>query len=94
MGAGLGVTLYGCVRLRMHFGPIVLERYGKWARYFYWLLTIAVMVLIANLGLMLLRAILGPSEPGGNNVLPEIWFALLALSIALRLIFGQLKWDA
>ena len=92
-GLGLGLALYACVRLRMHFGPIVQQRFGKVARQLYWLVTIGVMVLLANLGLILLRGWLAEYGPDNKDLMLEIWFALLALAISLLLIFRQLKSD-
>jgi hypothetical protein len=89
-GLILSLGLYGCVRLRMHFGPIVYRRYGTLARHVYWVVTIVVMVLIANLGLMLLRIYLGDTE---THLMLEIWFALVALGISLILVFRQLRSD-
>lgn len=90
-GAGLGLTLYGLVRLRMYLGPIIRRRYGEWARYANWLVNIVVMVLTANIGLMLIRMYLGQPDTGSDYLKQEIWFALLAMAIPLSLIFIKLK---
>ena len=89
-GILLGLLLFGCVRLRMYLGPIIKESYGEWARRAYWLATIGVMILLANLGLFYLRSYLGGLEYDSSNLLLEILFAVLALVIAMSLIFNRL----
>jgi NADH:ubiquinone oxidoreductase subunit 4 (subunit M) len=92
IGICLGLLLYACVRLRMHFGPIVGDRYGSMARRAYWLFTILLMIVLANLGLKLLRIYLSNFDAVTNSLMLEIWFALLALLLALSLIFKRLYW--
>jgi hypothetical protein len=87
----IGLALYACVRLRMHFGPIVRKRWGNWARRAYWMMTILVMVAFANLGLLLLRIYLGDLQTSRNGLMLEIWFALLSAAVALGLILQKLK---
>jgi hypothetical protein len=89
-GGVLGLALFGCVRLRMHVGPRIKARYGKYARRAYWLLTIVVMIALANLALLGLRAYFAGSPPAGNQLVMEIWFAVLALTVAMGLIFRRL----
>ena len=89
-GICLGLLLYACVRLRMHFGPIVKQRYGSWARRAYWIFTILLMIGLANLGLKLLRIYESNFDAITNSLMLEMWFALLALLIALALIFRRL----
>jgi NADH:ubiquinone oxidoreductase subunit 4 (subunit M) len=91
-GICLGLALFACVRLRMHFGPIVRDRYGSMARRAYWLFTILLMIVLANLGLKLLRIYLSNFDAVTNSLMLEIWFALLALLLALSLIFKRLYW--
>jgi len=94
MGAALGLLLYGCVRLRMHVGPILRDRYGNWVRQTYWVFTIIFMVVLANLGLSFLRNYIpGTTEPNISLIL-EIWFALLAMGIAMVLVIKQLRKDS
>ena len=35
IGAGLGLLLFACVRLRMHVGPIIRRRWGNTMRQAY-----------------------------------------------------------
>ena len=90
-GALLGLILFACVRLRMHFGPLVRENFGDLARKVYWLATILIMILLANLALWLLRIYIDNQLPATENLLVEIWFALLALSVALALVFKRIN---
>jgi hypothetical protein len=90
MGICLGLMLFACVRLRMYFGPIVRDRYGNTARQAYWIATILIMIVLANLGLRFLRIYLSGYESIGNSLMFEIWFAVLALTLALDLIFKRL----
>ena len=86
-GIVLGLAFYGCVRLRMTLGPIIRERYGNWARRIYWLLTIALMVLLANIALLVLRASYADPSLEMQHMLQELWFISLAVGIAFGLIF-------
>ena len=90
-GVCLGLLLYACVRLRMHFGPIIKQRFGAQARRAYWLFTILLMIVLANLGLKLLRIYLSNFDAVTNSLMLEMWFALLALSIALALVFKRMN---
>lgn len=90
-GVFLGLVLYACVRLRMYIGPILKERYGNWARQIYWVFTIVIMVLAANIALLVLQKYLGDSPSPDENLMLEIWFAVLALLVALYLVFGRIK---
>jgi hypothetical protein len=91
IGIGLGLALYTCVRMRMHFGPIIRNRYGNLARRAYWLLTILVMVALANAGLLGLRRLLANPPLPADKLMLEIWFTLLATAVALTLIYRRLK---
>lgn len=86
-GAGLGLAFYACVRLRMHLGPRIRERFGNQARRAYWLVTMAVMVLIANLTLLGLRKWRAESLHIDEHLPSEMLFLALAVSIAFGLIF-------
>jgi hypothetical protein len=94
LGTGLGLVLYACVRMRMHYGPILRERYGNWLRQTYWILTILFMVAMANLGLLFLRTYLPGAMNPTHSLMLEIWFALLAMGLAMTLILRQLKKDS
>jgi hypothetical protein len=91
IGISLGLALFACVRLRMHFGPIVRQRFGSWARRVYWAFTILLMIALANLGLKLLRIYLSNFDGVENSLMLEMWFALLAILIALALIFTRMN---
>jgi hypothetical protein len=91
IGICLGLLLYACVRLRMHFGPIVRRRYGSWARRAYWAFTILLMIVLANLALKLLRIYESSFDAIANSLMLEMWFAILALLIALALIFKRMN---
>lgn len=82
-GICLGLAFYGCVRLRMYLGPLIRDRFGNGARRAYWVLTIAAMILLANVALLILRQFFAPP---GSQLMPEIWFILLAAGIAYTLI--------
>jgi hypothetical protein len=90
IGICLGVALYACVRLRMNVGPIIKQRYGAWARRAYWMANILIMIILANLGLRLLRIYFGNQAPALDSRMLETWFALLTLFVALGLIFNRL----
>ena len=85
-GICLGLAFYGCVRLRMYLGPLIRDRFGNVARRVYWLLTIAVMVILANVALFALRQFFAPP---GSQLMPEIWFIMLAAGIAYTLISNK-----
>jgi hypothetical protein len=91
IGICLGLVLFACVRLRMHFGPIVRDHYGNTARQAYWIATILIMIVLANLGLRLLRIYLSGYESIENPLMFEIWFAMLAVTIALTLIYKRIN---
>jgi hypothetical protein len=90
-GVGLGLTLYLCVRLRMFLGPLIREHFGNQARRVYWLFTILVMIVLSNIGLYIFRIYLG-SKTKGEEALPlELWFAIIAMAVALGLIYRRLS---
>jgi hypothetical protein len=89
-GICLGLLLYFCVRLRMHLGPIIKQRFGALARQIYWITTIFVMILLANLALRFLRIYLSNFDPVNHVLLLEGWFAILALIVAMGLIVRRL----
>jgi hypothetical protein len=89
-GISVGLILFLCVRLRMYVGPILKIRYGPWARQTYWILTILVMIALANLGLWLLRIYFRSFDITAETLALEIWFSMLALMVAMGLIFNRL----
>ena len=88
IGAGLGLLLFACVRLRMHVAPIIRRRWGNTMRQAYWVLTIIVMVLLANLGLGLLRRYTPTVDT--PILYLEIWFILVAVAVSFGLIFRRM----
>lgn len=90
-GVGLGLTLYVCVRLRMYFGPRIREHFGNLARQAYWALTILVMIVLANVGLLVFRIYLSSQSLASETLYLEIWFALVALGVGLLLIFRRVS---
>ena len=90
-GAGLGLALYLCVRLRMYLGPLIRERFGTHARRTYWILTIVVMVILSNLGLFLFRMYLDSQATIEESLMLELWFAIVATGLGLGLIFRRLS---
>ena len=90
-GLVLGLLFYGCVRLRMHFGPRLREQLGNRARQLYWLVTFVLMIGLANLALYTLRAYFASLKESGSYLLPEIWFVAIAVLLAMTLIFRRMK---
>ena len=90
-GAGLGCLLYCCVRLRMHFGPKVRQRYGDKAREILWLLIIIGMILLANTGLRLLRYFITSDFGTNAPLVQEGWFALVALFVGFMLVYKRIN---
>lgn len=91
IGASLGLALFGCVRARMHFGPRLRARFGDRIRSVYWLVTILIMVALGNGALLGLRTVLADDIIPGYRLLIELWFAVLALGIALALVFRRMR---
>jgi len=88
-GCCLGAAFFLCVRLRMRLAPLARERFGNWARGAVWLLTILLMIALANGMLLGLRGYWAGSAPA-NPALLEIWSGLLALGIGLSLVFRRI----
>jgi hypothetical protein len=79
-GALLALLLYGLVRFRMYFAPLMRDRFGSWARWATWFVVILLMVVIANLELIWLRQILHSIYGLRVLITHEIIFALVALA--------------
>jgi len=90
-GVILGVTFYACVRLRMRVAPIMLEKYGQNPRKITWLLSIALMVLLANLGLLLLRTSLFGFVGHDPSIATEACFAITALVTGCLLVLRHTR---
>jgi len=78
----------------MYLGPIIIKRFGQWARRAYWLVTILVMIALSNLGLYFFRAYLSNQPVGDKTLLLELWFATIALAVGLGLIFRKFLWNS
>jgi hypothetical protein len=90
-GVCTGLALYACVRLRMQFGPIVKVCWGEWARRAYWMMTFLVMVILANVGLLLLRIYVPKLQVSADSLILEIWFCLVFVVVTLGLILNKFK---
>ncbi len=90
-GLILGLLFYGCVRMRMHFGPLLRKQFGDRARQAYWVITFILMIALANLALYGLRAYFASLQDSGSYLLPEIWFVAIAVSLAMTLIFRRMR---
>ena len=75
----------------MHFGPRVRERFGNGARQALWVLIILFMVLLANLGLRLLRGLVLTDIPQAEWLGFEIVFAASALLVGLALVLLRVR---
>ena len=82
LGLTVGILLYGCVRIRIIFGPLAAARFGRLGRLEVWLGCLLLMVFIAEGGLMLIRVFL--AEHG--TLLHEIVFAAVALIVGVTLV--------
>ena len=89
-GVALGLTLSGCVLMRIRWAPEIRVRYGERHRQLYWLLNFILMIVIANLGLYALRRLLagGPLE---GALAPEVCFAIIALMLPLGLLYLRVR---
>jgi hypothetical protein len=91
VGLVVGLLFYFCVRLRMHIGPLLRERFGNWARQIYWLSTLVVMAIAANIGLELTRQLVD-YQPEPTNTLPqEILYISFAVALAFTLIYKRIN---
>ncbi len=91
VGLTVGLLFYFCVRLRMHIGPLLRKRFGNWARQTYWLSTLAVMAITANIGLKITRQLVD-HQPEPKNTLPqEILFISFAVVFAFALIYKRIN---
>ena len=88
-GVALGVLLFVCVRLRMAFAPMARERYGQGARLAVWILSIALMIALANGTLIGLRTYLLDTAHVNATLKYEIWFCALALAVGVFLVSGR-----
>jgi hypothetical protein len=73
----------------MYLGPVIIKRFGQWARLAYWLFTILVMIALSNVGLYVFRIYLSSQQVADETLLLELWFAAMALAVGLGLIFRR-----
>jgi uncharacterized membrane protein len=86
-GVALALLLYALVRVRMRMAPRMRDRFGDYARWAIWVVTIGLMVVLANLGLVLLRQLLH-SRFGIDVPFPdEMVFAVVAFGVGFFLVF-------
>jgi hypothetical protein len=90
-GVVLGLAFFGFVRLRMHLGPIIRQRYGNRARQAYWIATILTMVLLAKGALYGLRLYLDSLDLSSSYLLPEVLFITVAVTLAMTLIYRRIN---
>ena len=82
----LSLLFYSLVRLRMNLGPRMRDRFGERARMITWGVTIGLMVLLANAGLVALRWILHEQHGIDAPFLHEMVYAVFAFVIGFILV--------
>lgn len=87
-GAGLilSVLFYALVVLRMSLAPLMRDRFGDRARWATWIVTIGLMVLLANIGLVLLRQVLHEQHGIDAPFLHEMLYAVFAFAVGFALV--------
>lgn len=90
-GGILGTALYLCVRARMKLGPLLLSAHGQWGRRMVWIISILLMVVLANLGLVLLRTSLISLVAHKPSLATEACFALTALVTGCLLVLWHMR---
>ncbi len=89
--AGEGIVIafvfYALVRVRMWLGPRMRDRFGEHARTATWVLTIGLMVVAANVGLIWLRRILHDEHGVDAPFLHEMLYAFVAFAVGFGLVF-------
>ena len=90
-GGILGTALYWCVRARMKLAPLVLSMHGQWGRRMVWVLSILLMVLLANLGLVLLRTSLFGLVAHQPSIATEACFAVTGLVTGCLLVLRHMR---
>ena len=86
LGVLLACILYAIVRLRMNVAPKMRDRFGSLARWSVWVLTLALMVIMANLGLLMLRQLLREWLGFDSGIMDELLFSLVSLSLGVMLV--------
>jgi hypothetical protein len=90
VGLVTALGLYALVRLRMYFGPIAADRFGKWGRRSVWILLITAMVVLAEFDLIWLRGWLEQTHASGTSWHYEAVYAVLILVVGLALVCGRI----
>ena len=82
----MSLIFYALVLLRMNVAPRMRDRYGDRARWATWVVTIGLMVLLANAGLIVLRQVLHEQYGVDAPFMHEMVYALLAFAIGFVLV--------
>ena len=90
VGVATACVLYVCVRLRMRIGPWMREHHGDRARRLFWGLSLVLMVLIANVGLYVVRDFV---VMGDQSLAPQVVYALALLLVGVGLVFRYIHRD-
>ncbi len=85
-GILLALIFYALVRLRMSLAPWMRDRFGERARWTTWVVTIGVMVLCANGGLILLRRALHEQYGIDTPFLHEMLYAMVSFAVGFALV--------
>jgi len=86
LGVLLAFILYAIVRVRMKVAPKMRDRFGSVARWSVWVLTLLLMVVMANLGLIMLRQMLREWLGFHSGFMDELLFSLVSLSLGVALV--------
>jgi predicted MFS family arabinose efflux permease len=86
LGVLLACILYAIVRLRMKVAPKMRDRFGSFARWSVWVLTLLLMVVMANVGLIMLRQMLRDWLGFDSDWMDELLFSLVSLSLGVALV--------
>ncbi len=89
-GTMVGVALYLCVRARMKYGPLALARFGPWARRLVWVLSMLLVIAIANLGLVVFRELLSALLGREPSLGSEVCFAITGLVVGCVLVLKHM----
>ena len=85
-GIMLGVTLFGCVRLRVWLAHSLGYKTGTWALRILSLTSIAAMIIVANGFLIGLRAAIAGSAANEQTLPMEIVFSIVGFALGYFLV--------
>jgi len=91
VGLTLGAALYLLVRLRMYLAPQMLVLHGPWARRIVWIITILLMITLANGMLIWIRSYLLNTAHITETLTYEIWFGVTALFLGVFLVANHVR---